>query len=113
MVAEQARIRVENREKQNRAEATRLVDGLLMAETTMVPSIIEDVKQYREWVDPALAEDYERAEKKLRPETARRSGPVASGRQQAGVLERAIARRNTRPVSDGAGQAEAIQEKTG
>ena len=46
----------------NAVVAERLVDGLLTAETSMVPSIIDELKQYRNWADPDLAQEYGAAE---------------------------------------------------
>ena len=46
----------------NAAEASRLVDGLLKAETSQVPSIIDDLKDYRQWANPELKSAFEESD---------------------------------------------------
>ncbi len=54
VLAEQDRIRKQKQAEQNEAEASRLVDGLLKADTSQVKSVIDDLKDYRQWANPEL-----------------------------------------------------------
>ena len=45
-------------ENNNKREATRLVEGLLDADTAQVPTIISKLGDYRRWVDPKLRQAY-------------------------------------------------------
>ncbi len=45
-------------EEQNLAEATRLVEGLLAANTAQVGSTIASLKEFRTWADPQLQQAF-------------------------------------------------------
>ena len=59
IVAEQDRIREERLEEQYSAEASRLVDSLLNAETSRVPEIVAGLGFYEKWAGPRLLSEYQ------------------------------------------------------
>ncbi len=59
VLVEQNRIRQQKQEEQNEAEASRLVEGLLKADTSQVRSVIDDLKDYRRWANPKLRTAFE------------------------------------------------------
>ncbi|HUG89252.1 MAG TPA: hypothetical protein VML55_00355, partial [Planctomycetaceae bacterium] len=58
---EQARFRAQKQEEQDAAEASRLVQGLLNAETSNVAAIVEQLQPYRRWADPELVQAFDEA----------------------------------------------------
>lgn len=54
----QQQLIAEKQEQQNDAEATRLVEGLLQADTLQVGNIIENVAKYRKWAEDELKTAY-------------------------------------------------------
>ena len=50
----QEKLLAQKQEEQNRAEANRLVQGLLQADTTVVNTSINDLNAFRTWADPQL-----------------------------------------------------------
>jgi serine/threonine protein kinase/formylglycine-generating enzyme required for sulfatase activity len=55
----QAAIIAQKQEEQNQAEAARLVEGLLIADTAQVNTIIVRLKEFREWAVPLLRQAFE------------------------------------------------------
>ncbi|MGI9518406.1 MAG: formylglycine-generating enzyme family protein, partial [Pirellulaceae bacterium] len=58
MVDRRQQLIASKEEEQNDAEATRLVEGLLQADTSSVSSIIEDLGNYRSWTGDELREAF-------------------------------------------------------
>ncbi len=55
----QQKLVAEKQEEQNQAEATRLVQGLLQADTTLVSTSVSDLKDFRSWADPQLKQAFD------------------------------------------------------
>jgi len=61
VLEQRSRTQAELHEKENVTRAEGLVASLLNADTPQVPVIVSDLKAYREWADPLLREENEKA----------------------------------------------------
>ena len=74
--------------------AAGLVQRLLEADTAQVPAIVGEMAEYRQWVDPLLREEYDKASgRRSRQATPRQPRPVAGGRHAGRLPLRSAARR--------------------
>ena len=112
----QKKLLVQKQEEQNQAEATRLVEGLLAANTAQVSTSLASLKDFRTWADPQLLQAFNDSaadsDARLHAGLALAAEGQAVDSSSAGVFMRPVADRHSGTVCTGAKVTRTSQSRT-